>query len=115
MTIQRCSICTLKKDEQQFKRKNKIYKTCNKCSEYCMLRRKKMKDDSNTFDKSTNTMKDKSTNTPPITNSESNMLSRIFIFGHLFPVPIQHKYQHIKQLETELLNEIDVLVHEGLE
>ena len=141
MTI-RCSVCTLKKDEQYFKRKNKMYKTCNKCSNYYISRRKKIggnsdnnknnekiintnsngndnnkiqSGNSDTFDKSTNTMKDKSTNTPPITNGETNMLSRIFLFGHLFPVSIQHKYQHIKQLENELLNEIDVLVRKGLE
>ena len=32
--MKRCSVCTLRKSDRHFIRKEKIYKTCNECSEY---------------------------------------------------------------------------------
>ena len=37
--MKRCSVCTLRKSDKHFIRKEKIYKTCNECSEYCKSRR----------------------------------------------------------------------------
>ena len=102
MKIQKCSVCTLKKDEQHFKRKDKIYKTCNKCSEYCMSRRKKVKTNSTTSVGTTDT-------------TTCDVLSKIFCYGQSLPVELQHKYQHIKQLENDLLNEIYVIVRQDME
>ena len=125
MTIQKCSVCTLKKDEQHFKRKNKKYKTCNKCSNYYISRRKKISGNSNNNKNNekiinTNTLCtsdncDSNDSNSDNNNTPSQILSRLFVFGSLFPVSIQDKYQYIQQLEKELLNEIDVLVREGSE
>lgn len=41
--MKRCSVCTSRKSDPQFIRKEKIYKTCNECSEYCKLTRKSCK------------------------------------------------------------------------
>ena len=38
--MKRCSVCTLKKSDRHFIRKERIFKTCNECSEYCKMRRK---------------------------------------------------------------------------
>ena len=146
MTIQKCSVCTLKKDEQHFKRKNKKYKTCNKCSNYYISRRKKISGNSNNnknnekiintntlctsdncdsndnnkiqsgnSNNNNNSQFDNSNSDNNNNNTPSQILSRLFVFGSLFPVSIQDKYQYIQQLEKELLNEIDVLAREGSE
>ena len=38
--MKRCSVCTLRKTDRHFIRKERIFKTCNKCSEYGKSRRK---------------------------------------------------------------------------
>ena len=37
--MKRCSVCTLRKSDKYFVRKEKIWKSCNECSEYCKGRR----------------------------------------------------------------------------
>ena len=38
--MKRCSVCTLRKTDRHFIRKERIFKTCNKCSEYGKSRRR---------------------------------------------------------------------------
>ena len=50
--MKRCSVCTLRKSDTHFVRKEKIWKSCNECSEYCKgrrnaLRKKRVKTKSN--------------------------------------------------------------------
>ena len=45
--MKRCSVCTLRKSDTHFVRKEKIWKSCNECSEYCKGRRTKVKTKSN--------------------------------------------------------------------
>ena len=41
--MKRCSVCTLRKSDKHFIRKEKIWKSCNECSEYCKGRRNALK------------------------------------------------------------------------
>ena len=82
----RCTACTMEREEQEFVRKNKTYKTCNKCSEYHKRR-----------------------NNPPNVNasniSASDLLERLFVEKKLSP-RLEQKYKHIKSLEQMLLRDI---------
>ena len=83
---QKCSACTLFKEQKEFTRKGKTYKTCNKCSEYHKRR-----------------------NNPPNVNasniSASALLEQLFVEKKLSPA-LEQKYKHIKSLEQILLHDI---------
>ena len=79
----KCNVCTMSRPVTEFKRKNKTYKSCNKCSEY-KQRYAKAK---------------KSVDPPTI-------LKKIFENGSGLTPAFYKQYQQIKILEHKLIKEI---------
>ena len=79
----KCNVCTMSRPISEFKRKNKMYKSCNKCSEYKQRYSKSRK----------------SVDPPTI-------LKNIFEKGSGLPPQFYKQYQQIKILEHKLINEI---------
>ena len=77
----RCTACTMEREASEFIRKNKTYKTCNKCSEYHKRR--------NNFQQL----------------SPSVVLEKLYIENGLSPA-LEQKYKHIKSLEQMLFQEV---------
>ena len=82
----RCTACTMEREEQEFVRKNKTYKTCNKCSDY----HKKRNNPQNVFNVNVPT---------PI------ILQNLYDMKKLSPA-LEQKYKHIKSLESMLIQEV---------
>ena len=82
----RCTACTMEREAQEFVRKNKTYKTCNKCSDY----HKRRNNNQNVFNVNVPT---------PI------ILDNLFVMKKLSPA-LEQKYKHIKSLESMLIQEV---------
>ena len=77
----KCNVCTMIRPVSEFKRKNKTYKSCNKCSKY----------------KQKYSRSRKSLDPPAI-------LKKIFSCGAKLLPQFYEQYNHIKQLECELID-----------
>ena len=78
----KCLVCNVTRPTSEFKRKGKTYKSCNRCSQY----------------------KNKYAQYKKLVEP-SMVLNKIFTNRDLSP-RFQQKYNHIKKLEMELINEI---------
>ena len=79
----KCSVCCVVRSVAEFKRKGKLYKSCNRCSQY----------------------KKKYANSKKLVEP-SMVLNKIFTSCQELPQQFHQKYEHIKKLEKELINEI---------
>ena len=84
----RCTACTMEREASEFIRKNKTYKTCNKCSEY----HKRRNNNQNVFNVNVPT---------PI------ILQNLYDMKKLSPA-LEQKYKHIKSLESMLIHEASI-------
>ena len=115
----KCSTCTTIQNECAFKRKGKLFKTCNKChdyrsNKYSILKQKKKTDliSQPTCQSTTPQPTSELKNTPPENPSEkstsdtlSTLLDKLFATNDL-NAQLVDKYECIKTLQNNLLIEV---------
>ena len=79
----KCSVCCVTRPVTEFKRKDKTYKSCNKCSRY----------------------KHKYSQSKKLIEP-STILKKIFTSGETLSSRFHQQYEHINKLQKELINEI---------
>ena len=93
----KCSNCTLMRSPEDFQRRGRIFKTCNKCNAYYISRRDRI-------------LKEKSENNNQATTCTSDIYLTIVLDKLFTTVDIDDdllkKYKHIKSLQQILLKEV---------